>query len=269
MTAKILLSFDTEEFDLPREHGGEISVKDGVKVSSEGIERILELLEKRQIIATFFTTANFALENPDLTRRILAAGHEVACHGVDHFTPKKGDIVKSKQILEKILNPTKTKSPYHVSGYRQPRMFPIDYAELEAAGYLYDSSVNPAFIPGRYNHLDTPTAPYKVHNVLEIPVSVATPLRTPLFWLALHIFPFHFYLHLAKKSLKKTGYFATYFHPWEFTDLDRFKEVPTFIKINSNQKLLARLDQLIAKLQSRGYEFTTYADFAKNHQKRS
>ena len=39
---KVLLSFDVEEFDLPKEHGGEISLEEGVKVSAEGLEKILD-----------------------------------------------------------------------------------------------------------------------------------------------------------------------------------------------------------------------------------
>ena len=44
MSGKILLSFDVEEFDLPREHGAEISLKKGIKVSVEGLRRILDIL---------------------------------------------------------------------------------------------------------------------------------------------------------------------------------------------------------------------------------
>ena len=34
----ILLSFDTEEFDVPREHGVDFSLEEGMKVSIEGSE---------------------------------------------------------------------------------------------------------------------------------------------------------------------------------------------------------------------------------------
>ena len=39
---KVLLSFDIEEFDLPRERGASISLAEGVKISSEGTEKILD-----------------------------------------------------------------------------------------------------------------------------------------------------------------------------------------------------------------------------------
>lgn len=256
MKSKVLLSFDTEEFDLPREHGGEISLEEGVKVSSEGLEKILKLLKKHGVKATFFITGNFAKINPDLVLKIKKDGHEIACHGVDHFEPKKSDITESKKIIEKVAG-------VKVYGYRQPRMFEISYTELSKCEYKYDSSVNPAFIPGRYNHFDVPRKPFLKEGVLEIPTSVATFMRVPLFWLALHLFPKRLYLKFVKMAAKKTGYFATYFHPWEFSDeLASYETVPFYIKRNSGDKLIERLDFLISNLKKQGYEFETYLDFA-------
>ena len=40
----ILLSFDTEEFDVPREHGVDFSLEEGMKVSVVGTNRILDIL---------------------------------------------------------------------------------------------------------------------------------------------------------------------------------------------------------------------------------
>ena len=252
---KILLSFDVEEFDFPRERDGEISLEEGIKVSSAGLVKILELLRRSEVKATFFVTGNFARMNPKLVKEIVKDGHEVASHGVDHFEPKKTDIAESRKMIEKVINGK-------VFGYRQPRMFKISYEELKNSGYEYDSSVNPAFIPGRYNHFDVPRKPFLKKGILEIPTSVATFLRVPLFWLALHLFPLRIYLRLARMAVKKTGYFATYFHPWEFADeLMDYKEVPGYIKKNSGDKLVKRLEFLISDLKKSGYSFETYHDF--------
>ena len=255
---KILLSFDIEEFDLPKEHGAEISLDEGVKVSAEGLERILELCKKCEVKATFFCTGNFALKRPDLIKQIVEDGHEVACHGVDHFNPKSIDVEESKKIIEKIAG-------VKVCGYRQPRMFPIDYKELARCGYKYDSSVNPAFIPGRYNHFNTPRTPFMREDVLEIPTSVATFARVPLFWLALHLFPVKMYVRMAEMSIRKTGYFSTYFHPWEFARLSSFTSVPKYIKRNSGNKLVERLEQVIASLERTGCDFITYGEFVEKY----
>ena len=253
---KILLSFDVEEFDLPREHDGEISLEEGVKVSSAGLLKILELLKRCEVKATFFVTGNFARINPKLVLQIMKDGHEVACHGVDHFEPKKTDIAESKKIVERVIGK-------EVVGYRQPRMFKISYLELEKCGYKYDSSVNPAFIPGRYNYFDIPRKPFLKEGVLEIPTSVATYMRVPLFWLSLHLFPKKMYLKMAKMVVKKTGYFATYFHPWEFSDeLATYGQVPGYIKKNSGDELVKRLEFVILELKKWGYTFETYDAYA-------
>lgn len=250
---KVLLSFDIEEFDLPRERGEAISLEEGIKVSSEGVERILRILAENEVKATFFITGNFAKGRPDLIARMREAGHEIACHGVDHFNPKSTDVEESKKIVEKVAGVT-------VTGYRQPRMAEIDYGKMAKCGYKYDSSVNPAFIPGRYNHLGVSRTPFKREDILEIPTSVATFARVPLFWLALHLFPVGLYVEMAKMSIAKTGYFATYFHPWEFApELKKYKVVPGYIKKNSGDVLAGRLDRVIRELN--GYEFVTYEEY--------
>ena len=251
---KVLLSFDVEEFDLPREKGEDISLAEGVKVSSEGLEKIIKVLDEKGVRATFFTTGNFAKMRPELVLELKKKGHEIACHGVDHFKPAESDVRESKKIVEKVIGGK-------VKGYRQPRMFKIDYDELGRAGYKYDSSVNPAFVPGRYNNFNMPRKVYKRKGIIELPVSAATPMRIPLFWLALHLFPKWIYLSLARSVFKGQQYFTTYFHPWEFADLRRYKIVPGYIMMNSGDKLVARLGWLIDKLKQDGCEFVTYSEY--------
>ena len=104
MKNKVLLSFDVEEFDLPREHGVEISLKEGVEVSTRGLERVLKVLNRTGVKATFFCTGNFAKERSELVREIVKCGHELACHGVDHFAPKSGDATESKKIVDILIH---------------------------------------------------------------------------------------------------------------------------------------------------------------------
>ena len=140
----ILLSFDTEEFDVPREHGVDYdTLKEGMEVSILGTNRILDVLKENGVRATFFCTGNFAEHAPEVMQRIIKEGHEVACHGVDHWNPKATDVKESKEIIERT-------SGIKAHGYRQPRMFPVSDEAIAAAGYTYNSSLNPAFIPGRY-----------------------------------------------------------------------------------------------------------------------
>lgn len=254
----ILLSFDTEEFDLPREHGVEIDMNTSMKVSRYGTERILDVLRSNNVPATFFITGNFAERAPDLVNRIQNEGHEVACHGVDHFQPRDTDFKESKKIVEKVAG-------IKTYGYRQPRMFPVSDIEIKEAGYLYNSSLNPAFIPGRYMHLDTPRTCFMKDGVLQIPASVTPLLRFPLFWLSNHVLPKKLYYWMIKRTLKHDGYFNTYMHPWEFFELKEHPEWKTqsIILMNSGMKLQQRLDLLIKELKNTGIPFGTYREFAE------
>lgn len=45
----ILLSFDTEEFDVPREHGVDFPLDEAMKVSVYGTNRILDCLKKNGV----------------------------------------------------------------------------------------------------------------------------------------------------------------------------------------------------------------------------
>ena len=61
----ILLSFDIEEFDVPREHGVDYSLEEGMNVSVEGTNIILDVLKRNDVRATLFCTANFAMNAPE------------------------------------------------------------------------------------------------------------------------------------------------------------------------------------------------------------
>ena len=76
-----LLSFDTEEFDVPRESGVDISLADSMAISKYGTSRILDVLKENKVRATFFCTTTFASNAPEIMRRIIDEGHEVAAHG--------------------------------------------------------------------------------------------------------------------------------------------------------------------------------------------
>lgn len=252
----ILLSFDTEEFDVPREHGVNFSLEDGMKVSVYGTNKILDILKENRVCATFFCTGNFARHAPEVIERIKREGHEIACHGVDHWCPKTDDVFRSKEIIEQV-------SGVKVAGYRQPRMFPVSDSDIEKAGFLYNSSLNPACIPGRYIHLTTPRRWFMRGNVMEIPSSVTPWFRIPLFWLALHNFPEWLYHAFVACVLRHDGYFVTYFHPWEFYHLKEHLEfkMPFIIKNHCGDELAGRLDRFIKKFRRNGEDFITFTEF--------
>lgn len=268
----ILLSFDTEEYDVPCEHGVQYdTLTEGMEVSRTGTTRILDALKEENVRATFFCTANFAEHAPDLILRILQEGHEVAAHGCDHWQPQSDDVVKSKQRLEQVLASIGY-GDYKIKGYRQPRMFPVSDETIHGEGYLYNSSLNPAFIPGRYMHLTAPRTPFwvfkptaKGQGLLQIPASVTPWFRFPLFWLAMHNLPMWLYKSWCRWTWKHDGQFVTYFHPWEFYELKEHPEfkMPLIIKNHSGLTLVSRLHKLIRMFKHENAEFITYTEYTE------
>lgn len=256
----VMLSFDTEEFDIPREQGRIIPLEEKIRVSAEGTNRILDILKETNVRATFFCTTTLLLHAPQLGKRIIDEGHEMASHGCDHADPKPEHVIESKQILEQQFG-------VQIHGYRQPRMFAVDNHTLASEGYRYNSSLNPAFIPGRYMHLNVSRVPFMKDGVLQIPASVTPWLRFPLFWLSEHHLPMWLYEALVRRTLRHDGFFNTYFHPWEFVEILEAPEygVPYIIGHNAGEPMQKRFQHLIQMLKAEGAEFITYNEFAKKY----
>lgn len=254
----VCLSFDIEEFDLPTEHGVDIPFERQIEVSRHGAVRILDILRRHGVRATFFITVSFAKSAPEIVERIVAEGHELASHGMRHSSFRISDLSDSRRELGKL-------SGSEVKGYRQARMMKLDEREVAKAGYLYDSSLNPTFIPGRYMSLSAPRTPYIKDGVVQIPASVTPMVRFPLFWLAAHLLPQSLYRLLAWRTLVHDGHFVTYFHPWEFYDLHTMPDykIPGIVSMNSGEGMAKRLDALVECMKSRGMEFATIGELAE------
>jgi len=250
---KILLTFDLEEFDLPLEFGCPISEEDQIKVTDNGLQRLSGLLLKYNIPATFFTTAFYANKNKELIIS-LSENHEIASHSKSHSGFMETDLSESKSELEKITGK-------EVHGFRMPRFSKIDKTIIKAAGYKYDSSIHPTFIPGRYNNLFSRRKLYhdSKSRLTEIPLSVSPVIRFPLFWLSFKNIPLPLYIYMCKMAIRTDSYLNLYFHPWEFADLDHFK-IPPYIKTPSGNAFSERFEKLIAELSKTG-EFSTISAF--------
>lgn len=252
----ILLSFDIEEFDVPKEHNVDLPFEEQIRISVEGTIRILDCLLSNQVKATFFCTANFAVHAPQIIKRIQEEGHEVASHGFNHWTFEVADLQKSKETLEELTGVT-------IRGYRQARMMPVPEKAMYDAGYCYNSSLNPTFIPGRYMHLSTPRTYFMKEGVLQIPASVTPIIRFPLFWLSYHNLPGSLYRWLCKRTHHHDGYLVTYFHPWEFYPLSEHPEwkLPFIIRNHSGEAMADRLNVFVQYFKKRGIPFVTFSEF--------
>ncbi len=106
-----------------------------------GIPRILDLLARHEIRATFFVPGYDAETSPDLLRHVSAAGHEIGAHGYMHeafaVAPDEEEVLlrKSHDILTTI-----TGQPPR--GWRNPGGQKSDrtMAVMQDLGYCYDSS---------------------------------------------------------------------------------------------------------------------------------
>ncbi len=251
MKKYVLLSFDVEEFDMPLEYNQNINFDEQMEVGIRGLDALMPILNQTQLPTTLFTTANFALRYPDRIKE-LSTIHEIASHTFYHSSFEDKDLKESKVALENITNKK-------VVGLRMPRLRAVDLNEVKLAGYQYDSSINPTLLPGRYNNLHLSRTIYSDNDLTRIPASVSPKFRLPLFWLGFKNYPYSLFKKLCIKTLETDGYLCLYFHPWEFTDLKKYK-LPWYAKRIDNSILTMRLNRLINDLGNYA-EFTTIENY--------
>jgi len=199
-----------------------------------GTQKILELFEKYNVTATFFTLGYVAEQNPELIEEIQLKGHEIATHGYSHQNLQQMskesfeiDLCKSISILEKI---TKQK----VLGFRAP-WFSIKKNNLWVFDILkkhlkYDSSLYP--VGPHYGFSDAPRYFYKISNnsplisdpsgefyelpmaTIKFPILGNFPIAGGIY---LRFFPLHLIQFGLSKLNKQKHPFVFYIHP---QDLD-------------------------------------------------
>jgi polysaccharide deacetylase family protein (PEP-CTERM system associated) len=241
---------------------------------------ILDILEQRNVKATFFIVGWIAERNPELPKDIVDRGHEIGCHSYWHrkiydLGPSKfrEDTAKAKAILEEL-----TGAP--VYGYRAPS-YTITKKSLWALnilqdlGFKYDSSVFPI-------HHDTygiPSAPrfsfrwklnglrpeinsklkllspeYETQSIIEYPISTAklfgqkVPIAGGGYF---RLFPYWFTKAALNSINDKEGKpFMFYLHPWEIDpDQPRFNHasmLSRFRHYNNLNKTAERFRRLLS-----------------------
>jgi peptidoglycan/xylan/chitin deacetylase (PgdA/CDA1 family) len=249
----ILLTFDLEEFDLPKEYNQNIKEKEIYGTSKNGLLELIKILKKYKIKATFFTTTKFAKKYPQIIKE-LSKEHEIASHGYSHSENINiENLKKSKKEIEKIINKK-------IKGFRAPRFEINDIKIVSKSGFEYDSSVHPVYLPGRTRKSGGKRQLHKINNLYEIPMSTLPP-NFSIFWLAFKNFP----LTYSKIFTKINFYFSKYtmlvFHPWEFSNLKKYK-IPRYI-VGDPRKLLRKLEKYIKYCKKNKYVFKTINDFLK------
>ncbi len=142
--------------------GGETPITSRV-VSN--VERMLALLERHNVKATFFALGKVCEKFPELLPRVAQAGHEIASHGYGHdpvynMTPEsfREDVRRSMDIIGE-------QSGAAPVGYRAPA-FSITRRSLWAGailaelGFKYSSSIFP-IRASRYGIVGAPAFPFE------------------------------------------------------------------------------------------------------------
>lgn len=251
MQKKILISVDVEEFDIPEEYGQSLEMEQKLAVSRNGLLKTLELFNTLNIRATFFVTAYWAQQHPALLQQI-AEKHEIASHAFYHDRFEEADLLHSRLTLEAICGKP-------VKGFRMPRLQPVSLTALQKAGYIYDASLNPTWLPGRYNNLHRPRQVFREAQLWIMPTSVTPVLRLPVFWLSVKNLPLWFSKTCIRRILRKGDHCSFYFHPWELEDLHTY-QLPWYVKRVCGLQLENKLAALFTWLQKEGV-FISHTDY--------
>jgi polysaccharide deacetylase family protein (PEP-CTERM system associated) len=223
------------------------------------VDRILAMLAAQRIHATFFTLGWIAERYPQLVRRIVDGGHELASHGYGHerasdLTPAAftEDITRAKKLLEDL-------GGLEVRGYRAPS-FSIGinnlwaFDSLARAGYRYSSSIYP-IQHDHYGMPDSPRFAYRVGaGLLEVPVSTVR-FRKRNYpssgggYFRLLPYPVSRWLMRRVNSVDREPA-VFYFHPWEIdpdqprvAGVDAKSRFRHYVNIGRNEQRLQQLMQ--------------------------
>ena len=238
--------------------------------------RILDLFAKSGVKSTFFTLGWVAERYPNLIRRIVTDGHELACHGYSHVrvntqTPDefRQDVVRAKSLLEDI-------SGVRINGYRAAS-YSIGSSTLwalqilEELGFNYSSSIYPVQhdLYGMPNARRFAFYPDNAPRLLEIPVSTIAfgkknyPCGGGGFF---RLFPYalsRWAIDRVNKIDKQATVF--YFHPWEI-DPGQPRQLGLDLKTRVRHYLnLPLMESRLIKLLS-DFRWDTMNNVFLNHQ---
>jgi polysaccharide deacetylase family protein (PEP-CTERM system associated) len=223
--SELLISVDFEDWHqlIRRRVGADTWREPGPALDGQ-TRALLELLDELEVKATFFILGMAARSHPHLVEEIAARGHEIGCHGDEHYPVHSQSRQEFAADLGRAIGTIERLTGSRPLGYRAPA-FSIDercpWARevLAAEGFAYDASEHDS--PRvRAARTGAGRAPYRLDlpegELWEFPVAVwhtrrrRVPVGGPSYWAALPI-------PLVLAGLRDAGPMAgLYMHPYEF-----------------------------------------------------
>jgi peptidoglycan/xylan/chitin deacetylase (PgdA/CDA1 family) len=230
-----------------------------------GARRLLALLDREQIPATFFVTGHTADTYPEIVRDIAEAGHEIGHHGYLHENPIALETRdREREVLLKGLDALDRAAGVRPVGYRSPSWDTSPYTVdlLREHGFRYDSSLmGDDFTPYwcRTGDQIDPDGPYRFGPTVDL-------VEMPVSWL-LDDFPHFEYLVLRPGGLRNPGLSAgsKVEEIWSDEFAYMHRDVPGGVfTLTMHPQVIGRghrilmLERLIARMRSyEGVSFTT------------
>ena len=165
----VCLSFDVDNELLQRANPLPVPLSVGEYGATTSLPRILELLDRHHIPATFFIPAMSIMLHPEMVPSILERRrHEIGAHGwVHEFWPGIGDVATEQRLLRQSIEYLTRATGKRPVGVRAPGsgFSPHTFDLIRNAGFLYDSSLLAADEPYEIVSNGQP------RGVIELPIS--------------------------------------------------------------------------------------------------
>jgi peptidoglycan-N-acetylglucosamine deacetylase len=143
----VCLTFDPDTLSLVLLRGSNapVPISDGEYAALSGMPRILRLLDRYNLPATFYVPAVSALLHPEMMADIVKSGrHEVGLHGWIHENPVAlNDREEEWRLMSQSIETLERMTGTRPTGIRSPYMFMSSYTVelLKRAGLRYDTTL--------------------------------------------------------------------------------------------------------------------------------
>lgn len=247
----ILLSFNIIHPEISEKNVGLVSEEELLKVTSDGTLKILEILEKYMLQATFFVEISLVEKLPELLKIIVKKGHELSFLNKNSY---QSEIEKAKLFAEELTGKS-------VRGLRQFPEKRVNSEMVKKLGFIYRSPLDYANIFFYKNTLEKKIAKEE-NGIMVIPESVSPYSRIPYNDFSFQLIPMFFYKNMINETLQKEDYVMVYLNSWQFLELNHSKfGLPLYRKYNLGKQMENKLERFLQFVEESEWAVTRIKDF--------